>query len=278
MDYTQTAIFSDLDGTLFDSHGLVSEKNREAILDYTARGGLFAIATGRSYLNAKKYLPGVQINAPCIVFNGAGVYDPKLQDYPYAVHVDHEAVEKVLFWCREHLPMIDTQVYGERMTYYVTPEETATKELVRQLLPNEFTTIEEILPFPWFKTLHYGQPDEMRALEQFLKESGVDQRVAIVRAITEIPPYHEHIELLPKNLNKGSALHFCRMLPIYAGRQMIGIGDYKNDIELLEAADIAGCPENACDEIKNLSNHVLPSNNDDAIASLIYDCIPSISI
>ena len=33
MDYTQTAIFSDLDGTLFDSHGLVSEKNREAILD-----------------------------------------------------------------------------------------------------------------------------------------------------------------------------------------------------------------------------------------------------
>ena len=241
MNYTQTAIFSDLDGTLFDSHGLVSEKNLAAILDYTAQGGLFAIATGRSYLNAKKYLPGVQINAPCIVFNGAGVYDPKLQNYPYAVHADHEAVEKVLFWCREHLPMIDTQVYGERMTYYVTPEET-------------------------------------RALEQFLKESGVDQRVAIVRAITEIPPYHEHIELLPKNLNKGSALHFCRTLPIYAGRLMIGIGDYKNDIELLEAADIACCPENACDEIKNLSSHVLPSNNDNAIASLIYDCIPSISI
>ena len=274
MKYTETAIFSDLDGTLFDSHGLVSRKNLEAIEDYTSQGGLFAIATGRSYFNAKKYLPGVKINAPCIVFNGAGVYDPETQNYPYAVHADHEAIKRVLFWCRENLPFIDTQVYGEHMTYYVTPKETATKELVRQLLPNEFTTIEEILLLPWFKTLHYGQPEEMHRLERFLAESGVDQKVAIVRAITEIPPYHEHIELLPQNLNKGSALNVCRTLSAFSGRWLIGIGDYKNDIELLEAADIPCCPENACDEIKKLAAHVLPSNNNDAIAALINDCIP----
>lgn len=276
MDYTKTAVFSDLDGTLFDSRGLVSKRNLEAISEYTANGGLFAIATGRSYLNAKKYLPGVRINAPCIVFNGAGVYDPETQSYPYAVHADHDAVEQVLFWCRENLPGIDTQVYGENMTYYVTPRETATEELVRQLLPNEFTSIEEILPLPWFKTLHYGQPEEMVKLERFLWESGAAQKVAIVKAITEIPPYHEHIELLPKNLSKGSALDVCRTLPIFSGRKMIGIGDYKNDIELLEAADIACCPQNACDEIKNLSSHILPSNNDDAIAALICDCIPAL--
>ena len=276
MRYTETAIFSDLDGTLFDVHGLVSKKNLEAIRDYTSHGGLFAIATGRSYPNAKYYLPGVCINAPSIVFNGAGVYDPQTESYPYAIHADHAAIEQVLYWCRENLPMIDTQVYGEHMTYYVTPEETATKELVRQLLPNEFRSIEEVLQYPWFKTLHYGQPEEMQKLREYLVESGVDQKVAVVKAITEIPPYHEHVELLPKNLNKGSALNVCRTLPAFAGRKLIGIGDYKNDIELLEAADIPCCPQNACKEIKQLAAYVLPSHNEDTIAALIYDLIPSL--
>ena len=118
--------------------------------------------------------------------------------------------------------------------------------------------------------------EEMKQLEQFLIESGIDKRVAIVRAITEIPPYHEHIELLPKNLNKGTALNVCRTLPFFQGRKLIGIGDYKNDIELLESADIACCPENACSEIHKLADYVMPSNNDDAIAALIYDCIPNL--
>lgn len=274
MQYRDTAIFSDLDGTLFDKHGLVGEQNRRAIRAYTEAGGLFAIATGRSYFNAKKNLPDVDINAPCIVFNGSGVYDPETDSYPFSVHVDHEAVLSVLLWCRENLPGLDTQVYGERMTYYVTPRESANRELVRQLEPCEFTSIEAVAHLPWFKTLHYGKPEETKALDDYLSASGLSERVAIVRAMTEIQPYYEHIELLPKDVNKGRALDACRALPLFSGRTLFGIGDYKNDLELLERADVPCCPENACPEAKALSAHIVRPHTDNAIASLIFDLIP----
>ena len=75
MRWDETAIFCDLDGTLFDHLGNVSLKNRRAIEAYTKEGGLFAISTGRCPSNMMQYLEGVAFNAPSIVLNGAGVYD-----------------------------------------------------------------------------------------------------------------------------------------------------------------------------------------------------------
>ena len=47
MRYQDVAIFSDLDGTLFDCHGKISQKNSDAIHRFTDEGGLFAVSTGR---------------------------------------------------------------------------------------------------------------------------------------------------------------------------------------------------------------------------------------
>ena len=276
MLYRDTAIFSDLDGTLFNSDSVISPENLAAIRTYTEGGGLFAIATGRSFPNAVYYMKTFVPNAPSIVYNGSGVYDPDTQRYLYKVEADREAVLAVLLWCRDNLPDLETQVYGDRMTYYVTPREKATPALVEQLMPCEFRTVEQILDIPWFKTLHYGEPHETQALFQYLNGSGLSDRVEIVRAITGVPPYYEHIELLPKNITKGTALSACRSIPCFAGRKLLAVGDYKNDRELLEAADAAFCPSNASDDIKAICDRVLVSNDENAIASLICDVIPSL--
>ena len=276
MQYRNTAIFSDLDGTLFRSDSVIGKKNREAIRLYTEAGGLFAIATGRSYPNALYYMKTVVPNAPSIVYNGSGVFDPKTGDYPYRVHVDQDAMLKVLLWCRKRLPGLDIQVYGEQMTYYVSPRETAERRLVEQLLPCEFRAIEEVQSLPWFKALLYGTPPEIAALNAYLADQRLDERLAVVRAITGIPPYYEHIELLPKNVNKGTALDACRALPCFTGRTLIGVGDYTNDYELLAAADVACCPSNANDAIQKICDHILVSNDEEAIADLILSVIPAL--
>ncbi len=276
MLYRDTAIFSDLDGTLFNSDSVISHENLAAIRAYTEGGGLFAIATGRSFPNAVWYMKNFVPNAPSIVYNGSGVFDPETRRYLYQVEIDREAVLAVLLWCRDNLPEMETQVYGEQMTYYVTPRETATPELVEQLMPCEFRTVEQVRNIPWFKTLHYGEPDKTQALLKYLNESKLSERVEIVRAITGVPPYHEHIELLPKNVTKGTALDACRSIPCFHSRRLIAVGDYRNDRELLEASDDAFCPSNATDEIKAICERVLVSNDEHAIASLIFDVIPSL--
>lgn len=276
MQYRDTAIFSDLDGTLFNSDSVISRENVEAIRAYTEAGGLFAIATGRGFSNSMYYMKTVVPNAPSVVYNGSGVYDPRTGTYPYRVFADHDAMLKILFWCRDNLPQTEITAYGEHATYWVTPRETATPMLVEQLMPCEFVPLETVRDLPLFKTLHYGVPEETEALQRFLDESGLGARVAVVRAITGIPPFYEHIELLPKDLNKGTALDACRSLPCYAGRTLFGVGDYTNDLELLRHADVACCPANASDDVKAVADHILVSNDDHAIAKLIRDLIPSL--
>ena len=75
MRYEDTVILTDLDGTLFNSQGLVSAENRAAISEYINQGGLFGVATGREPHNARLHLPNLPMNAPSIVLNGAAIYD-----------------------------------------------------------------------------------------------------------------------------------------------------------------------------------------------------------
>ena len=74
MDYSKVALFTDLDGTLFNSESRVSERNKDAIRRFTEQGGSFGISTGRGPVNAKHMLPGVELNGWSVVLNGAEGY------------------------------------------------------------------------------------------------------------------------------------------------------------------------------------------------------------
>ena len=265
----ETAIFCDLDGTLFDHTGAVSARNRSAIRRYTEAGGLFAIATGRCPGNMMEYLDGVAFNAPSIVLNGAGVYDCVHERFLYTQFADGGAIAEVLFECRAHHPSLDLQVYSERDILYVSPEETVNRAFFELHRSSHFVSIEEAQRVPWFKSLLFGPREELAAVERFIIRRGLAERFDRVYASTDIVPGQEYLELLPKGVNKGTALHECRALDCYRGRTLIAVGDYNNDLELLEEADVAASPANANAAVKAITDVFLPSNNDDAVAALI---------
>ena len=93
---------------------------------------------------------------------------------------------------------------------------------------------------------------------------------------TDVVKIGKYQELLPQDVNKGTGVDLLRKLPVYEGRTLIAVGDYWNDMELLAAADIPCCPENAIPEVKAVCAHILPSHNDDALAALIRDVIPKL--
>lgn len=269
MKPNETAIFCDLDGTLFDHTGAVSIENRNAIKRYTEAGGLFAIATGRCPDNMLEFLDGVGFNAPCIVLNGAGVYDHAEKRYLYTCFADREAIAPVLKYCREKHPLFDLQVYTEAHILYVSPKETVNVPFWELHRTSCFTSIEEAEKEPWFKSLLFGNREGLRDVERFLTERNLADRFDRVYATTDIVPGSEYLELLPKGVNKGTALRVCHGLDCYRGRTLVAIGDYNNDVELLTEADIAACPSNSNDAVKAISDMVLPSNDEHAVAALI---------
>ena len=96
MRYDQAAILTDLDGTLFNSQGDVSQADRAAIREFIAGGGLFAVATGREPRNARRHLPDVPLNGPSVCLNGAAIYDFVHRRYISAIPMDMDAAKDVL--------------------------------------------------------------------------------------------------------------------------------------------------------------------------------------
>lgn len=69
--FSRYLLISDYDGTLTGKDGTVPQANLEAIEYFTAHGGIFTVATGRSLPTALQRLASVPVNGPVLVYNGA---------------------------------------------------------------------------------------------------------------------------------------------------------------------------------------------------------------
>lgn len=277
MRYDRAAILTDLDGTLFNSKGEVSKEDRSAIRAFIAGGGLFAVGTGREPHNARRHLPDVPLNGPSIVLNGAAIYDFVHRRYVSSIPMDKAAAKDVLEHCQNEGWPLDLQVYTTDGIYYASPLEIADPGFLRIHQPTIYQPMDKLLDKVWIKTvLLEREVDALAPMRAYLKEKGYDKRLALVEGTTDVVKVGKYQELLPKDVNKGTGMAAVRQLPVYAGRTLFAVGDYWNDVELLQAADVPCCPENAIDEVKALCAHILPSHNDSALAALIRDVLPTL--
>ena len=271
----QTILFSDLDGTLFNSEGRLSPENRAAIERYIAAGGAFALSTGRTPPNLLRYIGDLPTNAPSIVLNGAAVCDLRTLEYAFCAHLDRAGVDPVLRWALEQIPGVDIQLYTEEDIIYCTPEATANPAYLELHRPVKFLTLDALGDRPLIKALLLPPPEHYGALEEGLRRFGEDQFLPVpgTAAVGECFRYYE---LMPRGANKGAALARLRSHPALAGRAVLAAGDYWNDYELLQEADVPVCPANAIDEIKAICKFVTVACDDHAIARVIDEIIPQL--
>lgn len=271
----QTILFSDLDGTLFTSRSEVAPEDRAAIERYVAAGGLFAISSGRAPYNARQFLPGVPVNAPSVVFNGAGAYDYGTGEYLFCELLDRAAFDAALARVRAEIPCFDLQVYTENEILYCTPEETAQPELLRLHRPCRFVGFDGIAGETIVKCLLYAPGAYDAALCAILHRAAEGRFVCLEASLSKGSPLH-YYELMPLGTNKGAALHALRTHPRLAGRTVLAAGDYRNDLELLREADVPIAPDNALDEVKAIARYVTVSNDEHAVAHILSDILPAL--
>lgn len=275
MRYDNAAILTDLDGTLFNSHGEVSAEDRAAIKEFTNEGGLFAISSGREPHNAELYLPDLPMNGPSIVLNGAAIYDFVSQKYIRTILMDKEAAADVLKYCQQQEMALDQQVYTTDRIFYASPLEIAEPGFLRIHQPTSFLPLSVLTEKDWIKVvLLERKPEALGPMREYLAQKNYGQRLSLIEGWTDVVRTGKYQELLPPGINKGTAVESLRQLPVYEGRTFFAVGDYWNDMEMLKSADIPCAPENAINEIKEVCRYILPSHNDSPIAHLIRRVIP----
>jgi len=255
-----------MDGTLLDSDSCVSKRNRMAIEGFMEEGGKFGIATGRNLDNAERFLKGLKLNGCCILANGSLLYDCGSGSYLEERGLNREAVEKFLKRCLREQPGINIQVYTKNMGFYVSSRQYADPEVVRDHIPVEFADMEDIRDKTWLKILFSAKPEE---IDWLITQTAYLEAENCVSRVRSADKYYE---LLPAGSSKGYMLGQLKKY-ISDGSVIYAVGDYYNDKEMLQCADVGIAVKNAPQEVINCADRVCADCDHDAIADVIENIL-----
>lgn len=248
--YDGTLLITDLDGTMIRSDGTVSAENCEAIARFQQNGGTFSVATGRLPSHFAQFAGLFEPNAPVITFNGAGIYD----------------LSRKQMLCSRRIPvplaelMQAAEPYAEEMEAVILNSETG-----RQYL--EWEQAKEKLPElngePWLKMIFVFRRAAAAVCAQTeLRQSSLGKMCDFSRS------WPVGVEVLDKRATKGCAVHALRaMLPQIS--RVVCIGDYENDLSMLQEADLGVAVGNALEIVRQTADRVTVTNDENAIAALI---------
>ncbi|MCD8094902.1 MAG: HAD family hydrolase [Ruminococcus sp.] len=262
-DITKVLLITDMDGTFLPNSKIPSERNLKAVNELMRRGGRFSIATGRSLQASQLYFESVSVNCPIIMCNGGMVYDIVNQRQIYDVYLPESAkvlVKRVI----TDIPLAGCEVLPIDAVYVpnMTEMERAHCDIC-QVEP-VICSVDEIPP-DWYKVLFAREPEKLGEIVEYVEK--VKDAYKDIDFVISAPMYYE---MLPKGISKGSALNELKRACGMEDYTVIAVGDYNNDIEMLETADIGFCPSNAVRDVKAAADIVLDvSCEQDAIAKVV---------
>ena len=268
--YESYMIISDLDGTIIPHGGCVSEANKRAIESFLAGGGHFGIATGRTPEAAAGYLDGVSITAPSIFFNGSMLYDWQAGKVfvtkPLTQAGAPDLWPRFAALCLERFPKACIEVYTQEDCHIISNPRYDDPRLPHEhyrYCHSDLADLADVRKTPWLKFFVCADPADIRELE---REAEVFGTAACSHHFYSEANYHEFVA---QGVSKGSMLAEIRKMPAFSQTKIIALGDYLNDRELLEAADIGIASGNAHDELKALADFTGCRAEDDLIVWLL---------
>ena len=246
--FSNTVLITDLDGTLLPQSKILNEKDLNAIKYFRQNGGIFTIATGRIIQASEQFFDVLKPDAPVILNNGGLIYDIDKKETVYEHCIDKSAMEYTVA-LMEKFPEMGVEINFPDGIFVVRMTEWERRHLDMTHLPYTEKNLEEIPKSGWCKVLYSMGGGRVKELSDYAEAMGWDKTSFVISG-------DFLFECLPKGCTKGSALKKLWELEKWNTFTVVAAGDYNNDLEMLEFADIAIAPQNAQDIVKNSADYV----------------------
>lgn len=250
----------DMDGTLLNSYGEVSERNRKAIRAALDAGIHVTISTGRSLTGALWCARELDLTCPLIIYNG-GMLADRAGNVLYskellpadALLAMEEGVKRgvtLCIWCGGKL-------YGHPLN-----ERTADYVRFAGVEPLPVESLEALARQGVTKVLWYGTKEEIPAFWKEMEKAPFEN----VHATPSQPMF---LEFFHGEVSKAAALERLGALLNVQREEMIAMGDGANDLELLAYAGLGVAMGNASPLVKKQADAVTVTNDRDGVAEVI---------
>ncbi len=282
----------DLDGTLLNSYGQVSERNREALKKAQEKGIQIVLASGRSTNSVKNIANELGDNNYIICGNGSLVYDLQSDEIIYDKFIEKKKALQIIKICEEN--SIYYNVYTENMVIAKSlsnnvlfyHQENANKPDSRKtkinLVENIYEYIqnienENILKFTISDNSSIIFNSIIKKLREIKNIDVLDvahmSRKIIKAGTEEVQMAYYYTEITSENVDKWNAIKWLAERLDIPNEEVIGIGDNVNDKLMIENSGLGVAMGNSAPYIKEIADRVVASNNDDGVAEIIEEII-----
>ncbi len=269
--FNNILIVSDIDGTFMGKGGRLVERNVEKIKYFISEGGLFTFATGRTFQDVRNLIPtlGELVNAPAILVNGTYFYDFEKQERSDEEFADADVIRSIIKYVKKNYPGIEYRVATR--SGHITDNADGprlSREYARAAEGSYHVYPSGELPGnDWYKCVFRADAKDNLRLRADIEPKYCD-------VFTFFFSHPEIFELQKKGTSKGVKLKKLKKMYHDAGKELTAFaaGDFENDIEMLEAADVAVCPTNAMDKVKAIAD-VSPCDNDEGLIAALIEII-----
>lgn len=281
-----TMLALDLDGTLLDSRGQISERNRIAIDNARGQGVHVALVTGRRFRDSRPVALELGLDVPLISHNGALTkHAATLQTVcvlPLPLEAAHEALQIGRRTGADALLSDDHESLGVLVYDHIRGSNTAAHKYLawaRRIHGEEganavrqVASLEEYLDHDPIHLAFSGGCEEMDQLEKLLKT----ELASTVKILST--KYLEQdftlIDIVNPAASKGAGVAAAAAELGVAREDIMAIGDNYNDLEMLLFAGTGVVMANAPLSLREIAGlHPTASNRDDGVALAIEQFI-----
>ncbi|HEY0004125.1 MAG TPA: Cof-type HAD-IIB family hydrolase [Pyrinomonadaceae bacterium] len=272
----------DLDGTLLNSRGDISERNRLALVAAREKGVRVALVTGRRFRDARPLALELGLDVPLIAHNGALTKHARTLETVEAILLPHEAAREVLRVGRRH-----------NMDAMISDDAEGLGVLVYDHINHDNHPLTRYIA--WAKRIHGAEAEEairkVSSLEEYLDHSpvhiGFSGNCATIEAFAEalkcelgesikafatIYPKQDFalVDVLHPAASKGAGVAATAREFGISRHEVMAVGDNLNDLEMLHYAGLAVRMGNAQAALCEFAEfHTTATNDEDGVAQAV---------
>lgn len=272
-DFSEFLFVSDFDRTITDNDGAIPPCNLTALQDFIAGGGIFTVASGRSIPMFRPKAALLSCNAPCILNNGAVLYDYRSESLLSAmplpdaaetlvsdvmarfpgVHVELQCADG--HYCFGHDPLRDAYLHKNGTHCFYVPLPEVPKPRFKLSVYGRFRGLSHEVP----ASVSEADRAAFHKIQAYISEV-YGSVFAITRSMPRI------VELQHPASSKGAA---ARLLAQSLHRRLLCAGDAPNDVSMLQEAERAFLPADCDPEARRAGFEIVCACGEGAIRDIL---------
>ncbi|MFC2069866.1 Cof-type HAD-IIB family hydrolase [Chloroflexota bacterium] len=257
----------DIDGTLLDKNGNISETDIKALAEAGDAGLRISLSTGRVVQASMRFIKQMELDGYHMFFDGALVYNPGKEEEVYVEPISRELVRQMIEFARK--VGLDFDLYS--ITHFFAERETWATDIRRdffKIMPTlvdfkEIWQTERMIK----GTLVVASDEEKAKANDFVRHFKDNLHFSWTR--TPAYPDIDFINVIAKDASKGKALEALVSFLGIELSEVMAVGDGVNDISLISIAGLGVAMDNASAELKAVADDITLDVDNNGVAAAV---------